>query len=334
MLRSRTQVVAFLQERGYCRPCTERPSADPDSNNKLTASDSETYLTHSVVNKRGEDQKVELIITTTSLYEVIDKDVVRRDFTEVTNVFKEDEEGLAEESEEETTEQKTTGNEEERVEADGPKSEKAMRYALNISFIQPSTKSSKVKVPSWGAGETASNYLCLCEYTFDSEEERDDCYTVAKNRTIDTWQAIFEEAEENAINQQEVYQGHFFVTKRNRKGKLQIRFLVFGTRSVYNYVAKVSVSRTKVEPNKCKWAFPIADIVAVVTYNDDPRAFSLEISTEASSKKKKVKSSITFLVDSLQEREDLLQLLQVLYWRNSGARLEKKTASVFASTKK
>lgn len=48
----------------------------------------------------------------------------------------------------------------------------------------------------------------------------------------------------------EYYQNHLFLTKRNRKGKLQIRFVVLTDKKMYNFEARV-VGR-RIEPQKCK----------------------------------------------------------------------------------
>ncbi len=81
----------------------------------------------------------------------------------------------------------------------------------------------------------------------------------------------------------------------NVQGKLQIRFLVMSDKKLYNFEAKISGRRVEIQKCKVsntlekfsscahfitttsqyaciwKWAFPISDLVKVITYTDDVR---------------------------------------------------------------
>lgn len=55
--------------------------------------------------------------------------------------------------------------------------------------------------------------------------------------------------------------------KLNENGKLQVRCLVASTTRLYNM--KISTPGMELE-RKAQWAFPIASLVALVTYGDNP----------------------------------------------------------------
>jgi hypothetical protein len=187
--------------------------------------------------------------------------------------------------------------------------------ALSIWLLGAHGAKSKVKekLKGWGSGEMASNHLSEKEFTCNNEEERSDLYRIVKKLSMDAWQYFFEV--EGPIKPPEIYQGHLFLTKRNRKGKFQIRFIVMSNRKMYNMEAKIS-SKTRVEVHKCKWAFPLSDIKAVATYTDEPIALTLTVDTQHS-EKKKVKDSVTYLVDNQTERDFCIAELRRLYYLSS-----------------
>lgn len=254
--------------------------------------DGERFILQHTARRKGQEQSVGVVVSDQALYEVADDsagappEVRRWDFREIHSVHK---------------------------------LEKNLVRVFLIS-VSAHGKVSKEKVKGWGAGETASNFLIPRDFICATTDEKDELFSVMRTNLVDTWQAHLE-CEIESIPPTEYYQNHLFLTKRNRKGKLQIRFVVLTDKKMYNFEARM-VGR-RIEPQKCKWAFPISDLQRVTTYADDPQAFSITVDTK-SAERKQVKSSVTYLVDNKHERTLFIREVKRLYFQAEGTELEQE----------
>ena len=73
------------------------------------------------------------------------------------------------------------------------------------------------------------------------------------------------------LSRTEVYQTHFFVTKKNRRGKMQTRFLVLSDQWLFNCKFKFHPT----ELSEFMWAVPYRALVKLVLYKKSPRVLTV-----------------------------------------------------------
>jgi len=157
----------------------------------------------------------------------------------------------------------------------------------------------KNKLRSTRLEDFLKNEVLYCETT----EIRDLCVIVLRALLRNMWQLLLEEL---VMPKPEVYQVHRFVTKVNKKGRHQVRFLAISTERVYNLQAP------QVYPpsfGKVKWSFRIASIHKSKLGVEDPR----ELMIVASFSRLTSDKEVLFIFKDQLERDEILSLLRYLF---------------------
>jgi len=121
--------------------------------------------------------------------------------------------------------------------------------------------------------------------------------------------------ENTTVPNPEVYQWNVYMNKLNETGKLQVRCLVASTTRLYNIRVMPGVELDR----RPQWAFPIASLVALITYGDNPLMFSFRVTPKTPSgtgRAAPMRELVTYVVSHVNERNFLLQDLKRLYRYN------------------
>jgi len=114
-----------------------------------------------------------------------------------------------------------------------------------------------------GLGMNFDSFLQRRQYASFSAQEAEQWVFVLNRLIRNGWQRA---AEELFIPRPEVYQGHFFVIKLNRKNKAQDRVLLLSTKWLYNLA--VSHHPTIIDHKSKKWALPISSLTGLALLGD------------------------------------------------------------------
>jgi len=161
-----------------------------------------------------------------------------------------------------------------------------------------------------GKGELVQDYLEFREYRVDDEFVALQWTSALMRFHLERWQHFWE-VEASHIHPPSYYQGFLFASKRNRKGKLQLRFLIVCSDIVHNVKAKAKAGQTMVDPGVLKWSMKLSGVKGITIYKSDPRLLTIQVDPAiATNTKKKVKPISTFLCGSTQDRDRIVLTLR------------------------
>jgi len=114
-----------------------------------------------------------------------------------------------------------------------------------------------------GLGMNFDSFLQRRQYASFSAQQAEQWVFLISRLIRNGWQRA---AEDLFIPRPEIYQGHFFVIKLNRKNTAQDRVLLLSTKWLYNLA--VSHHPTVVDHKSKKWALPISSLTALTLLGD------------------------------------------------------------------
>eukprot|EP00948_MAST-09A_sp_MAST-9A-sp1_P002805 g2805.t1 len=124
------------------------------------------------------------------------------------------------------------------------------------------------------------------DYLCESKALRDEWFLVFESSLREFWQQEFESyicvrsqnlaSTATLLQRPEIYQSHFHISKINRKGVMQARFLLLSDSWLYNL--KFHYAPTVF--HSLKWAIPIEGLEMIELIDDAPRFVSLKVDVE------------------------------------------------------